>query len=246
LRKIVKQKWLKTGLVVLVFLLIFATTFTLNRLYIQKNTDMVAVAVASSKIPAFSLLTSDKVTLSKRPRAVVPKEAVLDTTTLFSGKKYYSCDLGFGAGDIIRLDRLSEGKSTGMGNITSLEEEHKMLISVNTNLVKSCSNLVTPGTVVNAIVFIKGQMMGEADRIISPAEDPRLSNLLVVDKKNAESSPPAESGREAIPAVVTLIMDKDNIDTAKALVQYNEKGSVYLLPVGFKGDVYLSTQAIKK
>ena len=242
MRKTVKQKWIKTGLVILVFLLIFFITFTINRLYIQKNTDLVNVVVAYKKIPAFSLITADRVTLAKRPRVVVPKEAILDMSVFLSGKKYYAGDLGFGPGDVIRLDRLSEGKSGVAGDIAALEDEGKMLVSVNTNLVKSCSNLVTPGTVVDAIVFIKGQMVGEPDRIISPAEDPRLSNLLVVDKKNAESSPPAEKGREAIPAVITLIMDKTSMDVAKALVQYNEKGSVYLLPVGFKGDVYLAAQ----
>lgn len=245
MRKIVKQKWIKTGLVVFVFLLIFCTTFVLNRFYIANNTDLVSVAVASKKIPAFSPVTVDQVTLSKRPKTVVPKEAIVDTSVLFSGKKYYVGDLGFGEGDIIRLDRLAEGKINGIEDLVSLEDENKMLISVNTNLAKSCANLVTPGTVVNAIIFVKGQM-NEPDIIISPAEDSRLANLLVVDKKNAEASSTAEKGREAIPAVVTIVIDKNNMDVAKTLVQYNEKGSIYLLPVSFKGDVYLGSQTRKE
>jgi hypothetical protein len=105
---------------------------------------------------------------------------------------------------------------------------------------------VVPGTLVNAIVFVKGQMLDEPDLIISPAEDTRLANLLVVDKKNANASPPTEKGREAIPAVVTLIIDKDNLEIAKALVQYNETGSVYLLPVGFESNVYLASEVRKQ
>jgi Flp pilus assembly protein CpaB len=233
-------------LVVLVFVFIFVVTFTLNQHYIKKNTDLVDVLVAAKKIPAFSSLTVDQVAFAKRPRVVVPKEAVLDVSLLFSGKKYYVGDLGFGVGDIIRLDRLSKEDINGIAKVTSLGEENRMLISINTNLVKSCANLVVPGTLVNAIVFVKGQMLDEPDRIISPAEDLSLANLLVVDKKNAEATIPTEKGREAIPAVVTLIIEKDNLEIAKALVQYNETGSIYLLPVGFESNVYLASQVRKQ
>lgn len=246
MRKIVQQKLIKMGLVVLVFVFIFVVTFTLNQQYIKKNTDLVNVLVAVKKIPAFSSLTVDQVALAKKPRVVIPKEAVFDASTLFSGKIYYVGDLGFGVGDIIRLDRLLKEDTNGIGKVTSLAEENMMLISINTNLVKSCANLVVPGTLVNAIVFVKGQMLDEPDLIISPAEDTRLANLLVVDKKNANASPPTEKGREAIPAVVTLIIDKDNLEIAKALVQYNETGSVYLLPVGFESNVYLASEVRKQ
>jgi Flp pilus assembly protein CpaB len=233
-------------LVVLVFVLIFVVTFILNQNYIKKNTDLVNVLVAVKKIPAFSSLTVDQVALAKRPRVVVPREAVLDVSTLFSEKTYYVSDLGFGIGDIIRLDRLSNEDTKGIGKVSSLGEENMMLISINTNLVKSCANLVVPGTLVNAIVFVKGQMLDEPDRIISPAEDLSLANLLVVDKKNAEATIPTEKGREAIPAVVTLIIEKDNLEIAKALVQYNETGSIYLLPVGFESNIYLASEVRKQ
>lgn len=245
MRKVLRKKLLKSALVVLVFIMIFGITFTLNRLYIRKNTDMVNVVIAAKKIPAFSQITEEQVKLSQLPSSVVPKDAIADTNLFSEGNKYFTADLGFGIGDIIRLDRLSDGKSDGLNILTSLEDENKTLVSINTNLVKSCANLVSPGSLVNVIVFIKGQMIEEPDKIISPVEDARLTNLLVIDKKNAESSSITEKGRESIPAVVTFMMDKENIETAKALVQYNEIGSVYLLPVGFKGDVYLAAQNIK-
>lgn len=228
----------------LVFIIIFGITFTLNRLYIKNNTDMINVVVAAKKIPAFSQITEDQVKMSKVPSSVVPKDAITDTNLLSKENRYFAADLGFGTDDIIRLDRLSDDKNGVYNILTTLEAENKTLVSINTNLVKSCANLVSPGSLVNVIVFIKGQMIEEPDKIISPAEDARLNNLLVIDKKNAESSSIAEEGKESIPAVVTFMMDKENIETAKALVQYNEIGSVYLLPVGFKGDVYLASQNI--
>lgn len=242
--RIGKFRWLKALLVVIVFTLIFGVTFTLNRMYIMKNTDLVTVAVAIKKIPAYTPISGQEVALVKVPKSVVPKEAVLEPDILFQkGKRYFVGDLGFGEGDIIRMDRLTEGNSTIVGSLSRLADEQKMLVAVNTNLVKSCANLVIPGTLVNAVVFIKGEGLNVPDTIISSAEDSRLGNLLVIDKKNSEASAAAEKGRDAIPAVITLVLDKSDMDVAKALVRYNEKGSIYLLPIGFKSDIFLAAQA---
>lgn len=239
MRRIVKQKWIKSGIVICVFWLIFITTFLLNRAYIRKNTDMISVLVAANKIPAYTIITEDMITIAKKPRSVVTKDTVLNIDQLKG--YFYTEDLGFGQGDIIKLDRLSNSNnsSPSIGNLVKLNNENKMLIAINTNLVKSCASLVEPGAVVNAIVFIKGEDMSATDKVISPAEDPRLANLLVLDKKNAEAGQTADSGRDAIPAVITLVLDKTDLDVAKTLVEYNEIGSIYLLPVGFKGDTYL-------
>ena len=244
MRKVIKQRFFKIGLVIALFIAIFGVTFTLNRSYIVSNTDMVQVVVASKKIPAFSKVGAESVTIKKLPRSVIPKTALTDTAVL-EKKNLYTGDLGLGEGDVVREDRLTGNNDAPVGNLAKLQSENKMLVSIQTNLVKSCANLVTPGAVVNAVVFVKGDTLSGSDKIISPLEDPRLSNLLVVDKKNSESAPPVEKGREAIPAVITIMLDSQNIDVAKALVQYNEKGSIYLLPFGFKGDVYLAAQSVK-
>lgn len=241
MRKIIKQKYLKAVIVAVVFIGIFAVTFMLNRAYIAKNTDMVSLVVATKKIPAYSLITKDNVRLAKKPRADVTKETVTDMK-LFLEEQHYTGDLGLGEGDIINKDRLFGTNNSPIKNIASLETNNKMLVSVNTNLVQSCANLITPGTLVDAIVYIEGDGMGLAEKVLSPAEDPRLSNLLVVDKKNADAAATAVEGRDAIPAVITIMVDKTNMDIAKALVEYNEKGNVYLLPVGFKGETYLAAQ----
>lgn len=242
LRKIVKQKILKTSLVIGAFLIIFFVTFTINRLYIKKNTDLINVVVAVHKVPAFSQIALKDLALAQRPRSVVPAEAVTDLGNLSGPTKYYAGDLGFGEGDIIRQDRLFQNDNNPR-NLALLGDQNKMLVAVDTNLVKSTANLVVPGTLVNAVVFIKGDLNAVPDRILSPAEDPKLGNLLVVDKKNSEAAIPAEKGRDAIPSVITVMLDKGSLDVAKALVEYNEKGSIYLLPIGFRGDIYLAAQA---
>jgi len=243
LRKIVKQKILKTSLVAGTFILIFFLTFSLNRIYIKQNTDMVNVVVAARKVTAYSPLNVEDLTLASRPRSAVPASAVTSLGSLLGPNKYYAGELGFGEGDIIRQDRLFDLNQKPLGNLAQLEVENKMLVAINTNLVRSTANFVVPGARVNAVVFIKGDMNMVPDRVLSPAEDPKLGNLLVVDKKNAEAAAPAEKGREAIPAVITVMLDQDRLDVAKALVEYNEKGSIYLLPIGFEGDIYLAAQA---
>lgn len=239
MRKIVKIKLIKFFLVVMSFCSIFAVTYMLNTAYIKKNTEMMDVVVASKKIPAFSLIEESALTIAKRPLAVIPKEAVLNPEELLPGRNVHAGDLGFGEGDIIRTDRLISEDGSEIPQLARLAEENKMLVAVNTNLVRSCANMVVPGTLADAVVVVKGQMHNEQDRVIGPQDDPKLAGLLVIDKKNAEGAKPDEQGRDSIPAVITLLLDRGNMDTAKALVHYNEIGSIYLLPVDFKGDRYL-------
>ncbi len=230
------------------FIAIFLITFTVNRQYIARNTDLVSVAVANTKIPAYSRLNQTDISMRKFPKSAVPKDAVLDPTPYTKDEVYYTGDIGFSQGDIIRAGKLTTSDMEPATKLARLKDDKKMLLAIDTNLVKSCANLVTPGSRVNAVVFIKGEgssgFMGDSeenkDKTISPAEDPYLANLLVVDKKNADASPPPETGREAIPAVITIMLDEDNLEAAKALVEYNEKGSIYLLPVGFESDFYLA------
>ncbi|MCR4443458.1 MAG: hypothetical protein QHH10_14255 [Peptococcaceae bacterium] len=243
MRRIVRQRWIKTGIVILGFLVVFAITFTLNRQYIKSNTDLVPVVVAAQKIGAFMPVKKGTAVLTKRPRSVVPAQAVADPDLLWSGKQYYASELGFGEGDIIRMDRLTEENVAGPGSLSTLSEQNRLLVAVNTNLVKSCANLVGPGVLVDAVVFIRSDLPSLPGRVISPAENPGLAGLLVIDKKNAESAFPAEKGREAVPAVITLAVDRSQVELVKSIVEYNEKGSIYLLPVGFKGDVYLKSLA---
>lgn len=244
MRRITRQRWIKTGIVALGFLVVFAITYTANRQYIRSNTDLVPVAVAAQQIGPFMPLKKGSAILAQRPRSVVPAQAVATPELLWEeGRQYYAGELGFGEGDIIRMDRVVDEETAGPGNLAALPEQNRILVAVNTNLVKSCANLVGPGVLVDAVAFIRSSSPGVPDKVISPAENPGLAGLLVVDKKNAESAVPAEKGREAVPAVITLAVDRSQVELVKSIVEYNEKGSIYLLPIGFKSDVYFKSLA---
>lgn len=237
-----KMRMIKILMVIIMFFAVYAITYTLNSQYIENNTNLIYVTVAAKKISAYSPIGREDVLVVKKPRSVVAEDAVLDPDKFFVEKEYYVKDLGFGPGDIIRSQRLSEQEYFNLKNIAGLAGENKMLVSINTNLVQSCSNLVIPGVLVNAVVYIKSKVMGDPDEVISPVEDSRLGKLMVVDKKNAESAVPLDEGREALPEVVTIMLNQEDIEVAKALVAYNEQGNIYLLPIGFNGDTYLAAR----
>lgn len=240
--KAVRRKILKTLLVITVFVLIFFGTFTINNRYIKENTEMARVAVAIREVPAYAQLKKEDLILAKRPLSVVPRDAIYDLNEFLDQGIFYTGELGLESGDILRKERLFQADQNPLGSLARLGDDNKMLVAVNTDLVKSTANLVVPGAIVDAVVYLEGDNE-IPDQILSPTEDPRLSNLLVVDKKNAEAAVPAAEGREAIPAVITIMLDREDSDIAKALVEYNEKGCIYLLPVGFQGDIYLAAQA---
>lgn len=234
----VRKKGWKIVLVLITFVVVFGGTYILNDHYIKKNVQTVQVAKISKKVLPYSLLTKEQVTMTLMPEAAVPEDAVFDLEEFFQEKQYYTGELGFGVGDLLSPRKLLPDNDAPLGKLVRLVDEQTMLIAINTNLVQSCANLVLPGTLVHALVYIKGKGMGEEDQVISFLENPDLANLLVVDKKNANSVGIEEGGREAIPAVVVFQIGQNRPNVAKTLVEYNEKGVIYLMPVGFQGDVF--------
>lgn len=236
LKKIKIKKKTKNIVFLVLLVTIFALTFTLNNWYIKNNTDMVNVAVLSKTIMPFEKIEKGDILLKSKVKSEVPKDAILDKDKLFlDNKEVFAGDIGFYQGDILRTNKLVDKEHNPFGKVLGLQEQGKMLISINTDLVRSTANFVKPGVVVNAIVYIKGDMRGTPDRVITPEQDPRLEKLTVVDKKNQEASEPAEEGREAIPYVVTF--ETSDMNIAAGLVQYNEQGKIYLLPVDINSSI---------
>jgi len=242
---IFRKKWFKTLLVFFTFCLIFMITYTINHKYIKENIQTVSVAKVIKKIPPYTLMSKEYITMTPIPISMVPEDAVLNPENFFNENVYYTNEIGFGAGDLLRTEKLSTDNTSAIGKLTKLSDDQTMLVAINTNLVQSCANLVVPGTLVNAVVYIKAKGMGQEDQVISFDEDAGLANLLVVDKKNANSAVVEGDGNGAVPAVVVIRLDKNRKDVAKALVKYNENGIIYLLPVGFRGDIFLEIEAQK-
>ena len=161
MRKFFRKKGWKVFFVLLAFCAVFFITYTLNDLYIKQNVQTVRVATVTKKIPPYTLVTKEQVTMLPLPVSVVPEDAVLNVEEFFQGQKYYTNELGLGAGDLLRREKLSADNTSPLGKLTRLSDDQTMLVAINTNLVQSCANLVVPGTLVHAIVYIKAKGMGE-------------------------------------------------------------------------------------
>jgi hypothetical protein len=226
------------------FCVIFLVTFVVNQGYIKKNTDLVRAAVAVHPVGVYAPIGPTDFKLTDVPALYAGTDCVTDMEVFFKDKAWFTKELGMGEGDILRPSRLSSHMENDQGLLAMMENQHKMMVSVETTLIQSCANLVFPGVKVNAVVFIPGKEGYDSteDQVIGPDQDMRLAGLQVVDKRNSDGKPMLEANdanRQDIPFVVTLMLDQEEMERAQALIAYGEKGKIYLLPVGFEGELYL-------
>lgn len=237
MRRIVKNRLIKVSILTGLLIIVFVSAFFINQEYINSHTELEPVVVANSYIPAYSVVSKNMFRVTKIPAVAIGPNHASSLDELNDGP-FFTKELGLGKNDILYLDRIINASEIKPSDLYGLGTGH-VLVSVQTDLIRSCANLVGPGCLVDVYVFKKGDGRDSFDMVISPDEDQRLKELLVVDKKNSESTSPKEEGREALPAVVTFKVPENRIESVKALVEYNETGSIYLIPKSFEGDTYL-------
>lgn len=214
----------------ILFILLFASaaagiTFFLNKSYINEHTTLGEVVVAKEDISPYAAVTNYEV--AKVVKASIPEDAVTKMDFL-KNKQWFTTKLGIGKGDIIRKSRIVEAKNNPFGPALGLKEGN-VLVGVKTDQILSAGKYIKPDTLANAFVFIQGNRQDMPDRIIGPGEDPVLSKLLIKDVQNSDGTTLKENGDKAIPAVAVV---EGSVNTAKKLVEYQEKGKVYFAPTG--------------
>ena len=241
MNKYLRYKIMRNLILCLVFVCLTLATYLTNKRYIEKNTQMFDVVSANQNILPFSKITDKQLCIKKKTKSSIPNDAFFEMDAFKSSSIWYTKEIGFGKGDTICLDKISNGSESETGRLAGLTEDKKMLVTIKTDLVKSCANMVVPGTLVNAVIFIEGGAKGEIDEVISFIENPDLEGLMVFDKKDTPSYMGDDSSDKAIPVCITLQIDKGNEKLAKDLVRYNETGCIYLLPIGIETREYLKT-----
>jgi hypothetical protein len=226
------------------FCVIFVVAFLVNQSYIKKNTDLVKAAVAVRDLGVYAPVQPTDFRLEDVPALYAGADYVGNLEDFFGDQFWFTKELGLGQGDILRPTRLSSRTEEDSGLLAIVEKEKKMMVSIETTLIQSCANLVLPGVRVNAVVYIAGKegYEGTEDQMIGPDQDARLAGLLVVDKRTSEGKPMEEntdSKQEGVPYAITVLLDQEEMERAEALIQYGEKGKIFLLPVGFEGELYL-------
>ncbi|MDU5946545.1 MAG: hypothetical protein E6Z15_05635, partial [Paenibacillus macerans] len=120
----------------------------------------------------------------------------------------------------------------------SLElKDGAMFVGVKTDQVKSAGDMIKPGTIVDAYVYIKGQDR-QPSELVTPADDPLLKGLLIKDRQNQNGYEPQREGsgnQNPIPAIA--VVETTNPDVAAALIKYQQEGEVYFTPTGVNVDV---------
>jgi hypothetical protein len=226
------------------FCVIFAVAFLVNQSYIKKNTDLVKAAVAVRDLGVYAPVRPEDFKLTDVPALYAGTDYVGSLEDFFKDQSWFTKELGLGQGDILRPARLSSRTEEDPGLLAMIEEQQKMMISIETTLIQSCANLVFPGVRVNAVVYLPGKDGYEntEDQIVGPDQDEWLADLLVVDKRTSEGKSMEEnpdSKQEGVPYAITMLLDQHELERAEALIRYGEQGKIYLLPVGFEGEMYL-------
>jgi hypothetical protein len=218
---------------------VFGLSFILNQAYLQRAASLVSVVVAGHDILPGSLLTSSDLEITQRPVLSLGNDYWQEINPELLQAQWYAGQLGIGKGDIIKPSRLNQESMMTGSALLRMGSEDKRLIAVETDLVRSCSSWLEPGTLVDGLVFIKGKEGYEAspDVVIGPQEDPLLKDLLIVDKKNSTGLSLNQEnenglGRDTLPAVITIMLEYTDEEKAKALIRYNEQGKIYFSPKG--------------
>jgi len=226
------------------FCLIFAVTYSLNQLYLQRAAELEDVVVLKRDLLPGSPVTAEDIEIKPRPLFGLGDDYIKDAGEFLASGQWYMGPTGAGKGDVLRPSRLTDTSDQESDLIKQLNGKGKRLIAVDTSLTQSCANWLLPGTRVDALVYIKGKEGFEStpDQIIGPQDDPNLRNLIVVDKKNsggvALEKEEETLGKDNIPVVVTLMLDQSEEEKAKAIISYNEKGKIYFSPTAWQEDLF--------
>ena len=233
--------FLLKGIIICVsFTGVFGVTFRLNQIYLREIADTVMVVTAKRDLHPGEPLTEDMLQIAEKPAFGLNGDYAEDISVLIGKGPWYVGGIGFGAGDVLRPGRLVTAESSG-GDLRweFNRQNNARLIAVETSLVRSSGDWLWPGMLVDAMVYIPAKERYEdpqPSRIIGPDEDPLLGGLRVIDKKNANGMTLGDQAmedsysRDYLPAVVTLMVDKHDLERIKALILYNEEGKIYFSP----------------
>ncbi|OUM86612.1 MAG: hypothetical protein BAA01_11425 [Bacillus thermozeamaize] len=231
-----KRLWNKTTrriLILTLSLILGYAGVALQQSIVKKQTTTERVVVAAETILPYGTLAG-KLTTRAVVKSEVPDDAIRDLAEL-DGQEWFAGEIGFVEGMPLRKSLLVTAKDSKFGQALALKDG-RMLIGLQTDQVRSAGDSIKPGTVADAYVYIPGTPETPA-RTITPADDPNLKGLLVVDRQNHNGYEPQKDGsnnQNPIPAIAIIETDKPSV--AAALIRYQEEGKVYLVPTGVQTD----------
>ncbi|BFH18138.1 hypothetical protein J6TS7_38210 [Paenibacillus dendritiformis] len=228
------NKYTRTGLIALLGVIIGLVAVLINQSNIDAQVKTNQVIVMKEDIPPFGKITKESLEYQDLTVSSIPEDAVKDAKEL-DFDNLYASEYGLIKGSPLRKSYVTTQEQSKLGTAVGLKDG-MFEIGVTTTLAQSAGDGIKPGVYVDAIAFVHNDQTGIGKTI----EDPKLKNILVKRRLNSEGTEPSStSGNSLIPVVAVLEVNKGQ---AKALMEYQETGKVYLLPSGHATKEQTGTQ----
>lgn len=230
------NKKTRTIVILAMALLISGIGVMLTVITVESNTALKEVVVATDTIKPFSGLAG-KVELRQVVESEIPEDAVYSLAEL-EQEEWYAGEVGFLKDRPIQKSYMTKGKDSAAGLGVTLKNG-QVLVGVAVDQVQSVGDNSKPGTLVDAYIYIDNVEddrygVKQSEAVISPTNNARLAKLLVVDRHTADGLSPDEPGANKIPSLAIIAAPDE--ETARLLIQYQQEGKVFLLPVGVDGN----------
>lgn len=193
---------------------------------VKAQTTTKQVLVAENNILPFTPI-SGKLVLKKVVKSTVPEDAITSLDQI-EGQELVTNDLGLQAGIPVSKSMLVSAKDSKYGESVDLKQGEQF-IGVQTDQVRSAGDLIKPGTIADAYVFIPGGQQSDPT-LVTPDQDPLLRSLYIQDRQNQNGDVPQTENQTGIPAIA--IVRTSNPAVVAALIRYQEEGRVYFAPSG--------------
>lgn len=193
---------------------------------ISQQVETQRIVVAKQEIRPYQEITKDMLQYREVVLSEVPADAVLDAGKLKFGD-LYTGEYGIREKEPLRMNYTTTSLNSQVGSSIGLKDGMTE-IGVATDLARSAGDDAKPGVYVDVIAYVEDETTNLSKKII----DPKLTNIKVLKRLNSTgTTPEAASGESLIPAVVVLEVTSAQ---AAAIMEYQETGKVYLLPLGIK------------
>lgn len=229
LRKKFWNKATRRILIIFSSLLLAGGAVMIQTVIVNNQTTTRLVYVATDNLTPYSNIAGKLVQRSV-VQSEIPEDAITDLKVL-DGQTWVTKEIGIPKGIPVSKSFLIPAKESKYGEALELKDG-AMFIGVQTDQVRSAGDMIKPGTVADAYVYIPGDDRTPA-KLISPKDDPLLKGLLIKDRQNQNGYEPKKEGegnQNPIPAIA--VVETTNADVAAALIKYQEEGKFYFVPTG--------------
>ncbi|NLO76568.1 MAG: hypothetical protein GX092_06845 [Clostridia bacterium] len=229
------NKYLRLVIIIILALVVALATSEFNRRYIESKVSLLKIVVAAEHIKPFSELTPSNLTYREVVKSEVPQDAIFDIDEFLKEGPMFVGEVGFIKGYPVKKSLTNNSVESIFGAAVALKEG-KSYLGISVEQVSS--QLVKPGTLVDAYCFIQASTVNADAYVISKVEDPLLGRLYVhavKDKNNADIV--AGENSENIPAIV--VVETLSPEQTSKLIYYQMVGKLFLVPVGADVDKYL-------